>query len=213
MPKRREKSSEVGCHQRLAALRVMAGIGVKEAARTLGMPMSKYLALERGAVPITEAIVNKVAAVYDIPPELVCGDGPLPIPRAFGNPMKAEDELSDLLFTLWELYEKIDRYRQAAGESWPTYKGMAENMVGYTMFVPFPRHRIVLYPGQPVTIWFDHPHVVSMFGMGGHRVEIRVSQRNKPTYQGLGPVEVGPGRVVIESTHTTPISVRVRPVL
>jgi transcriptional regulator with XRE-family HTH domain len=95
----------------------MAGLGMREAAKALGLKAYEYAALERGGYPITEVIVNRVAALYDIPPATVAADGPLPPPRSFAPLRYAEDEAAELALLYREVLEKLYRIKEVTDPS------------------------------------------------------------------------------------------------
>jgi transcriptional regulator with XRE-family HTH domain len=194
----------VNCHQRLAALRLLAGLSAREAARRLGLKLSRYLALERGEAQLTPAIADAVAALYDIPPQSVCS-GPLPIPRSYGYPFDAEDEVTETLLTLYEVYAAIDRWRQALGDEWPEYRKRLEAITGLSLATPYPNPIIHLPSKVPVVVRFDLPHVVK-----GWFPPIRITARQdgKVTEHSGKPFEVGPG--VVEFWSPRAIKLRLR---
>jgi transcriptional regulator with XRE-family HTH domain len=92
----------------------MAGLGMREAARALGFKLYEYIALERGDYPITEALVDKIAALYDIPTVAITQDIPLPPPRSFAPLRYAEDEAIELALLYRETLEALYRLKESA---------------------------------------------------------------------------------------------------
>ncbi len=195
----------VNCHQRLAALRLMAGLPAREAAKRLGLKLNHYLALERGQAQLTAAIADAVAAMYDIPPQSVCA-GPLPIPRSYGYPFDAEDEISETLLTLYELYAVIDRWRQALGEEWPEYRRRLEAITGLSLATPYPNPVIRLPSRVPVVVRFDMAHVVKGWSPP---IRVTVRQDGRVMEHAGKPFEVGPG--VVEFWSPRAMKIRLRP--
>ena len=195
----------VNCHQRLTALRLMAGLSAREAAKRLGLKFNHYLALERGQAQLTPAIADAVAAMYDIPPQSVCA-GPLPIPRSYGYPFDAEDEMAEALLTLYEVYAAIDRWRQALGDEWPEYRKRLEAITGLSLATPYPNPMILIPSGVPVAVRFDLPHTIRGWYPP---IRITVRQDNKMIERAGKPLDVGPGLVEFWSPRA--IKIRLRP--
>jgi transcriptional regulator with XRE-family HTH domain len=195
----------VNCHQRLAALRLMAGLSAREAAKRLGLKFNLYLALERGQAQLTPSLVDSIAALYDIPPQSVCG-GPLPIPRSYGYPFDAEDEITETLLTLYEVYAVIDRWRQALGDEWPEYRKRLETITGLSLATPYPNPTILIPSKVPVVVRFDLPHAVKGWSPP---IRLTVRQDGKTMEHAGKPFEVGPG--VVEFWSPRALRLRVRP--
>jgi len=193
------------CHQRLAALRLLAGLSAREAAKRLGLKFPHYLALERGQAELTPVIADSIAAMYDIPPQSVCA-GPLPIPRSYGYPFDAEDEINETLLTLYEVYAVIDRWRQALGDEWPEYRKRLEAITGLSLATPYPNPFIHLPSRVPVVVRFDLTHIIKGWSPP---IRITVRQDGKTTEHAGKPFEVGPG--VVEFWSPRAIKLRIRP--
>jgi len=194
----------MNCHQRLAALRLMAGLPAREAARRLGLKLNRYMALERGQAELTPAMADAIAALYDIPPHSLCA-GALPIPRSYGYPFDAEDEISETLLTLYEVYAVIDRWRQALGDEWPEYKKRLEAITGMSLATPYPNPVIQLPSKVPVVVRFDLPHSVK----GWHPpIRVTVRQDGNVIEHSGKPFEIGPG--VVEFWSSRAIRIRLR---
>jgi len=195
----------LNCHQRLAALRLLAGLPAREAAKRLGLKFPHYLALERGQAELTPSLVDSIAALYDIPPQSVCA-GPLPIPRSYGYPFDAEDEITETLLALYEVYAVIDRWRQALGDEWPEYRKRLEAITGLSLATPYPNPAIHLPSRVPVAVRFDLTHAIA----GWHPpIRITVRQGDKVMEYAGGPFEVGPG--VVEFWSPRAVKLRIRP--
>jgi transcriptional regulator with XRE-family HTH domain len=195
----------VDCHQRLAALRLLAGLPAREAAKRLGLKLNHYLALERGQEELNPPLVDSIAALYDIPPQSVCA-GPLPIPRSYGYPFDVEDEITETLLTLYEVYAVIDRWRQALGDEWPEYRKRLEAITGLSLATPYPNPVIHLPSRIPVVVRFDLPHAVKGWNMP---IRITVRQGDRVMERAGNPFEVGPGTVEFWSPRA--IKLRLRP--
>lgn len=198
------------CHQRIAALRLIAGLTATAVARRLGMKLHRYLAVERGEVAVDSGIADALCALYDIPPGSLC-DGPLPVPRSFAPPLTVGEELAELLVALWELYERIDRYRQGLGGEWRNYKGYLEDMLASPIIVPYPRGVVLVPPDTEVSFWVDLPHEV--FPGKRWNKPFVVSLNNKEVGRGLGPFTVGPGQVKLRHDLRGTMPIRIRPVI
>jgi len=195
----------LNCHQRLAALRLLAGLRAREAAKRLGLKFPHYLALERGQAQLTPAIADAVAAMYDIPPQSVCA-GPLPIPRSYGYPFDAEDEITETLWALYEVYAAIDRWRQALGDEWPEYRKRLEAITGLSLATPYPNPVIHLPSKVPVVVRFDLTHTVKGWSMP---IRVTVRQGDRVMEYAGNSFEVGPG--VVEFWSPRAIKLRIRP--
>lgn len=193
------------CHQRLAALRLISGLSAREAARRLGLKLTTYMALERGQEELTPGLLDAIAAMYDIPRESVCS-GPLPIPRSYGYPFDAEDELSEHLLALYEIYGVIDRYRQAMGEEWPAFRKRLEAMTRMSLATPYPGASIVVPSSAPLRIYFDLPHILTP--PATWRLPISVRQKGVERLR-YGVFRVEPGEVELSSPRT--VRLRIRP--
>jgi transcriptional regulator with XRE-family HTH domain len=193
------------CHQRLAALRLMAGLSAREAAKRLGLKLNRYLALERGQVELTPSLADSIAALYDIPPQSLCS-GPLPIPRSYGYPFDAEDEITETLLALYEVYTAIDRWRQALGDEWPEYRKRLEAITGLSLATPYPNPTILIPSKVPVAVRFDLPHAVKGWSPP---IRVTVRQGGKTTEHAGQPFEVGPG--VVEFWSPRAVRLRIRP--
>lgn len=183
------------CGQRITALRLMAGLDRRQAARLSGLPLKTYIAIEADLLPVDDLHREVLAAVFDVPPESLC-NGPLPVPRSFGTPLTAEDELVELVVLRKLVDEKIDRYRQGLGREWPKVKRKLEAYTAGPLVVPFPRLKMVI-PQSGVTLWLDLPHEFSLETRGTNEaiLEARFSNR---VLSGRKLV-VGPGEVFIRS--------------
>ncbi len=198
----------VNCHQRLAALRLMAGLSAREAAKRLGLKLNRYLALERGQAELTPALADAVAALYDIPPQSVCS-GPLPIPRSYGYPFDAEDEITETLLALYEVYAVIDRWRQALGDEWPEYRKRLEAITGLSLATPYPNPTLLVPSRVPVVVRFDLPHIVKGWSLP---IRVTVRQDGKTTEHAGKALEVGPGAVEFWSPRAIRLRIRPKPV-
>jgi len=195
----------VNCHQRLAALRILAGLSAREAAKRLGLKLNHYLALERGQAELNPPLIDSIAALYDIPPQSVCA-GPLPIPRSYGRPFDAEDEINETLLTLYEVYAAIDRWRQALGDEWPEYRKRLEAITGLSLATPYPNPVIHLPSKMPVVVRFDLTHIVRAWSPP---IRITVRQDGKVMEYAGNSFEVAPG--VVEFWSPRAIRLRIRP--
>jgi len=195
----------LNCHQRLAALRLLAGLPAREAAKRLGLKFPHYLALERGQAELTPALADAIAAMYDIPPQSVCA-GPLPIPRSYGYPFDVEDEITETLWALYEVYAVIDRWRQALGDEWPEYRKRLEAITGLSLATPYPNPFIFIPSRVPVVVRFDLPHAVKGWSPP---IRVTVRQDGKTMEREGKPFEVGPG--VVEFWSPRAVKLRIRP--
>lgn len=179
------------CGQRITALRLMAGLGRREAARLSGLPLKTYMALEADLLPVDDLHREVLAALFDVPPESLCS-GPLPVPRSFGTPITAEDDLVELVILRKLVDEKIDRYRQGLGREWEKLRRDLESYTAGPLIVPFPRLKMII-PQTGVHIWLDLPHEFALETRGTN--EATLEARFGGRVLSGRKLVVGPGQV------------------
>lgn len=198
------------CPHRIKALRLMAGLGMREAAKRMGMKVTHYAKLERGEVPLDAATIELIAALYDIPPDRVC-DGPLPVPISYGPPLSFNDDAAELSYLIHEAYHSLWRYRMARPEKrWEEIE--RELPFAPPLPPPYPYKKIAIPSVGSVEVVFDLPHrlnAASSFGIAS--VVFGVEKRSKKRLSFRLPAVLRPGWYELWST--TPCLARVSPVI
>lgn len=72
--------------------------------------------------------------------------------------MTAEDDLVDAYLDALAAIERLDRYRQALGQDWPS--ALREHALPHIP-LPFPRQSLPI--AAPTRVYLDLPHIVSIY--------------------------------------------------
>jgi len=168
----------------------MAGLGVREAAKALGLKVVDYIALERGGYPITEVLLDRIAALYDVPAQVLTSDVPLPPPRSFAPLRYAEDEAVELALLYRETLEALYRLKEGANP-----RALKEVWLPPLPF-PYPTLTVGVVP---TTILLELSHEVRAIGGTA-----RISSREATYIIGVNTprrsVLLKPGRYTISAT-------------
>ena len=198
------------CPHRIKALRLMAGLGMKEAAKRLGVKVTHYAKLERGEVQLDAATIELIAALYDIPPDRVC-DGPLPVPISYSPPLSFDDDAAELSYLIHEAYHSLWRYRMNFPEKrWEEIE--RELPFAPPLPPPFPYKKISIPSVGSVEFVLDLPHRLSAASSYRATSAIQgVEKRSKRRLTFKLPAVLPPGWYELRSTY--PCSARVTPVI
>lgn len=184
------------------ALRMMAGATAKEMARLLQAKPRAYLALEANKADITDDMIERIAALLDVPPDTLTA-GALPVPAHLGTPLDAESEAGYAYLEALEALERLDRIRQSAKSEWPQV--LRANALPH---IPLPYPRTLLEIVHDVELYIELPHVVSLASRKS--VQIARPKENPITLLPKRKVLLKPGAVVF-SHFGVPGRVRIFP--
>ena len=194
------------CHQRIKILRLLSGLTLAKCAQALGMRVGLYKRVEDGLDPPSPALIEALAALYDIPPSRVC-QGALPPPLAFGQPITLTDDLDEQAWLAASGLAILWRAQMAADQSWDDF---ARNL-SYTPPIPppIPYRRLMVRDDIPTYLWLNFRHEVRALK---HPVRARRRLGEKLLIKPGEPAILGPGRWAFKAA-TKPTYIRIAPVV